>query len=321
MEFGSFIPFELNSWKEYYDSSRDDVISLNSGRAAVLYAVMEGGYNSVLLPIYTCPTIEKLLIENGVSCSKYNIDESMLPQIDSVKSSTLVLITNYFGLMSKKIKEYIGHRTNFIVDNTQAFFSKPIEGVYNFYSCRKFFGVADGAYLIKPGEKIGVLNLKMSDSLSTSMFLLKAYENGINANYSGYKENEGRLEKEGMRAMSVFTARMMKSIDYDMARERRRSNFIAYENAFKDRNILKNWLEDGEVPFVYPLLIKQDGLRDYLVGCKIFIPRWWKCVMENEASNEYEILLAKYLLPLPIDQRYDENDIDIIINKIMGYKE
>lgn len=34
-----------------------------------------------------------------------------------------------------------------ILDNTQSFFQKPISGIDTIYSCRKYFGVPDGAYL------------------------------------------------------------------------------------------------------------------------------------------------------------------------------
>ncbi|MBO5560987.1 MAG: hypothetical protein J6A07_05000, partial [Firmicutes bacterium] len=34
-----------------------------------------------------------------------------------------------------------------IIDNTQAYFQMPVNGVDTFYTCRKFFGVTDGAVL------------------------------------------------------------------------------------------------------------------------------------------------------------------------------
>ena len=47
---------------------------------------------------------------------------------------------------------------NVIIDNVQAYFQRPIEGFDTLYSCRKYFGVPDGAVLytdleIEPLEK------------------------------------------------------------------------------------------------------------------------------------------------------------------------
>ena len=39
---------------------------------------------------------------------------------------------------------------NVIIDNAQSLFAKPINGVYNVYSPRKFVGVPDGCYVVGP---------------------------------------------------------------------------------------------------------------------------------------------------------------------------
>ena len=38
------------------------------------------------------------------------------------------------------------------MDHTHAFFQKPLPGVDTLYSCRKFLGVSDGAYLSTDAE-------------------------------------------------------------------------------------------------------------------------------------------------------------------------
>ena len=61
-----------------------------------------------------------------------------------------ILWTNYYGnARDNEIKNVSEKYPNLIIDNCHAFFSKPIEGKFNCYSTRKFFGVSDGGYLVK----------------------------------------------------------------------------------------------------------------------------------------------------------------------------
>ena len=59
---------------------------------------------------------------------------------------------------------------NIIIDNTQAFFSRPLPEIDTFYTCRKFFGVADGAYLYT--DKEADFDIPQDYSSSRMLFLL-----------------------------------------------------------------------------------------------------------------------------------------------------
>ena len=63
-------------------------------------------------------------------------------------------------------------------------------------------------------------------------------------------------------------------------------------------------------PMIYPLLLKDAGLRKCLVDIKIYIPQWWKIVIDHPKANEWEKYVSENLYPLPIDQRYTEQDMD-----------
>ena len=59
-----------------------------------------------------------------------------------------LLYINYYGLKHDYCEALVArYGKQLIVDNTQAFYALPTDGIDTFYSCRKFFGVADGAYL------------------------------------------------------------------------------------------------------------------------------------------------------------------------------
>ncbi len=70
---------------------------------------------------------------------------------------------------------------------------------------------------------------------------------------------------------------------------------------------------------VYPMLIEHEDLRAYLVSKKIYVPHWWKDVLSRVESNSFEHYLSTYLLALPIDQRYDLEDMDYIVGHIKAF--
>ena len=46
---------------------------------------------------------------------------------------------------------------------------------------------------------------------------------------------------------------------------------------------------------------------------KIYIPTLWPSVFDFSKANDAEYFMAENILPLPIDQRYEEEDMDFII--------
>lgn len=60
---------------------------------------------------------------------------------------------------------------------------------------------------------------------------------------------------------------------------------------------------------VYPLLVRNKKLRQYLIGHKVYVSQWWKAVLQDPAGNAFEKKLSEYLLPLPVDQRYTKEDM------------
>lgn len=55
-----------------------------------------------------------------------------------------------------------------------------------------------------------------------------------------------------------------------------------------------------------------------MIENKIYIPQWWKYLLDYPEINEVERELSNYLLPLPIDQRYDREDILHMLSVIRG---
>ena len=142
-------------------------------------------------------------------CKKYNvevkfyhIDENFLPVIPKGEfSKNWLYLVNYYGqLTNEKICEYSKSINNLIVDNVQAFFQEAVDRVPTIYTCRKFFGVADGAYLYS--EKKLNEELEIDSSYDRMTFLLGRYEKSASEFYSEYVANNKLFTNEPIKQIS-----------------------------------------------------------------------------------------------------------------------
>ena len=85
--------------------------------------------------------------ENGLRGSGLDaVLQNAFQQGMNLDEDVFLYLINYYGQLEKNYVEelFAGHK-RIIVDNAQDFFCKPIDGVDTIYTCRKFFGVPDGA--------------------------------------------------------------------------------------------------------------------------------------------------------------------------------
>lgn len=313
-EYGGYLP--INGVGEEYFSGlgikESNILRLNAARYAIIEAFRDSRCDKIWIPIYMCQSVFEALKNADIDFKIYNIDRDLLPVLDGIKENEIVLTTNYYGIMPDAYYEKILSRyKNVIFDNTQAFYASPQmrENVYNVYSPRKFFGVPDGAYLIS-NHSIDIDGYEQDVSYTAALYLLKAIETGTNAAYGDYLDNEKRISDAGARKMSKLTKHLLGGIDYENTRKVRKRNF-EYLNS-----VLAEFSGFGTLdvfcdPMVYPLLLKSDAnrIRKKIVENQIYVPQWWKWVLDEDDANEYEKYLSENLLPIPIDQRYTLDDM------------
>lgn len=306
-EYGGYLPLELPQGKEYYDNlSGMRILRLNCGRSAIYCALLSAAPKKVYIPYYNCATVTKPFELLKIPYEYYRLDDDFIPAGVSLAQDEYLLWVNYFGTAagSNAWKVFDMHR-RVIFDNTQAFFSPPVRGAYNVYSCRKFFGVSDGAYLI--ADRLDCPALTEDMSATSAHYMIKAYESGTNGSYADHLANEAAIFSEP-KLMSAFTRRVLSSIDYSYVKKRRIENYKALADILGPMNRLSS-IEEDQIPMVYPLLMESEGLREYLVKNRVYAPHWWKCVLEMVPVDSLESRLSRHLAPLPIDQRYDSGDM------------
>ena len=203
MEIGSFIELQFPKGLEYY-SGEQDIARLNSGRAAIYHAARALNCQTVWLPYYQCDTVRDFLLRKGMTVKYYHIDTRINPVDIEQKPHEAVVFVNYFGIMSQaRMKSLAKRYDNVIIDNSQAFFCKPVEGCMNVYSARKFIGVPDGAYVIGENAEQYVDEYEKGYSSDTSLFLLQRIEYGCEGKtYESRMINEHRIDSEDIKQMS-----------------------------------------------------------------------------------------------------------------------
>jgi hypothetical protein len=312
-EIGGYKELDLRKGFEYY--SGNNVCRLNSGRAGIYYAIKKYNCKKALIPFYECSTVREFLARKGVEISYYHIDKYFSPIIDkSISSDTALVIVNYFGLIpNDRIESFKSFSPNLVVDNTQAFFSLPIEDAYSVYSPRKFFGVPDGAYVIGNDASMGAEEYLEDISSSTSTFLLRRIETGANNNYQYYLENERRIDQSDIKRMSKLTRALLDSIDYEGHLVKRRENFKMAKIVFSSLNEMESPLiensGDNDAPIAYPLVIENDKVRGLLKEKHIYVGQWWRYLVGEMNMSSIESYYSRFLLPMPVDHRYGQNEL------------
>lgn len=310
-EIGGYIEFEHYSGNQFHNNA----IKLNCARNCLAYLIKACNIKKIYIPYFLCDSIWKTCKNYGVIFQFYNINEQFLPIIpDGNFTEDWLYVVNYYGQISnKEISKLKQITNNLIIDNVQSFFQMPVPNVKTLYSNRKYFGVTDGAYLYTDN----LLNESIETDISYKRFnfLLGRFEQNASDFYKDYVNNNILFENEPIKKMSFLTENIMRSIDYNYIAKIRTDNFNYLHKKLKNKNKLKLKIPFGA--FSYPLLINNgEMLRKKLINSKIYIPTLWPDVLELCEKDSLEYNYAQNILPIPIDQRYNDKDMDYIISKI-----
>ncbi len=315
MEIGSFIELQLLKGLEFYNQEKD-IARLNTGRMGIWHAFRITGAKRIWIPIYQCDSIRNTFREKGVEIRYYHQDRNFNPTDLYATDADAVLLVNYYGIMSQERMRILAQsHKHVIIDNCQAFFCKPLENALNVYSCRKFVGVADGAYVIGKDAHLYVNEYEQCYSSDTAAFLLMRIEYGCEGKgYEARSINEHRIDSEDCMTMSKLTRTIMDGTNYDFIKEKRKQNFQIACQLFGDINkIDPNFFSDKEtIPMVYPLVVEDDELIKRLFAAKHFQGHWWSYICDEQPQVSLENWISRYVIPITIDQRYGKEELEYI---------
>lgn len=303
-EIGGYFELETQIKQEFYT----EAIALNCGRNCLRYLIRAYNIKEIQVPYYTCNVVWQAIRSENCKVKFYHIDKNFLP-VKEFKKDDFILYANYFGICGGNVEFLSKLYPNLIVDNAQAFYMPNIS-LASFNSPRKFFGVPDGGYLFCD-KKLDEEFIK-NTSYQRFSHLLKRVDLTATDGYADFSSNDASLQNEPIELMSDLTHKILCSIDYKGVKEKRLKNFEVLSKSLGSSNELKIKLTKNDVPMVYPYLIKKENLREKLIKNKIYVATYWSPLDEKS----YESTLQKYLLPLPIDQRYNFKDMQKILEVI-----
>ncbi len=310
---GGYFELELRQGGHYHKGA----IRLNTARNSFEYVLRSRQYTKVYIPYYTCEVMLEPINKLGIEVEFYHINESLEPiSTPMLKKSEAFLYTNYFGLKQHYVKhlaEVYGNQL--IVDNAQAFYAAPIQGIDTFYSVRKFFGVPDGAYFYttkKMDQEIG-----QDVSYERMSHLLKRVDLGAEAGYMDFRNNDDALCNQPVRRMSKLTEAILSGIDFEASKHQRRTNYTFLDNALNASNRIHLALDSEAAPMVYPYWTDDASLRQKLIKNKVFVATYWPNVKEWAKKGMLEYELAEMLIPIPVDQRYGVGEMREIIDVVV----
>lgn len=312
-EIGGYIELEHHDGSLFHEKA----LRLNCGRNALAYLCRARNIQKVWIPHFLCDCVAQLLDKIGVEWSCYRIGEDWLPDVSlTVEKDDWLYVVNYYGQISnvalQTLKQQYPH---LIVDNCQDYFRAPVAGTDTLYTCRKFFGVPDGAFLYTDASAVD--DLERDVSYNRMRYLLGRVERPASEFYAEYVQSNADFAKAPVKRMSRLTENLLRGIDYERVQQTRSTNWHRLSERLGGINELT--LTETVGPFAYPLLVPHGWvLRKKLIEQKIYVPTLWPAVLERCGEATWEHRLALDLLPLPVDQRYGVDGMDFICDAVLS---
>lgn len=317
-EYGGFLPLELNSEEEYFAKYEPYLYRFNSVKAGLAFLIDSLCIRKLYIPYYYCPSTSDAIKKLGLELNYYHIDNNFLPESIEDEPDSAILLVNYFGICSENLRKIILtiHKAKIVLDMAHDFYFTPdldTKLLYYVYSARKFFGVPDGAYVV--GKGLPDSDMTLSSSYKYADYLLNAYENGTNVAYAEKKQAD-EIISNSYESMSKLSLGLLKNVNYDRVRRIRENNYSVYLDLLEEFNELK--LPPRTCPYMFPLLISRFGriIKLRLVQEKIYVPTLWNGKNLIEKGNDFELSMMNDCVFLPVDQRYEREDLEFIVSKI-----
>lgn len=298
-----------------------------------------------LIPSFTCQTVIEPFIKRNYSVKTYSIDKNLRINPEIFKKelyeshAQIVLIHQYFGFhTASNMEQLIGEATKkgivFIEDRTQCLYSGfPILTVeYVIGSMRKWAALPDGGFAVCRHGKLHGKPQIYDTKFETEK--IEAAEEKYKYLHKDQGEKQVFLEKfrlaESMLDMqeqylriSPSSLKIQSSLNIEELKKKRRDNYERLYSSLEGSRCVKIVtppLQKESVPLYCVCLVEdREGLQRCLRENRIYAPVVWpKSEMCPLVCKEAEEMYERSLC-IPIDQRYDIDDMDKVIKCIKEF--
>lgn len=309
----------------------------DTGRSAIRLALRHwrgrGGSGCIHLPDYLCPSVSEACVAEGHELRFYEDcpggAELATPPMPA--KGDMVLGVHYFGIANRGFLSWLdrqpaGRPWAILEDCVQAPYTADAgrSADYVVASLRKWWPAPDGAILESRWPLAE--SLEAADERFVSMRLaakILRQDRGKAEEYLPLiEESEHLLSTSPPRRMSWLSRRMLSRQDVSRAHLARRDNWRRLADAFAadalagaGLSALYSELGAGEIPLAFPVKVsggRRDALRSHMMRHSIYCPIHW-VIPAGDAVSRRTSALSGEILSLPIDQRYDAEDMDRLL--------
>lgn len=314
------------------------ILYLRSGRDAIGYVadLFKMRTGTILLPAYCCESMIDPFKLRGFVVKFYPIEIDLsiaISNLESVINDTspiAILLMNFYGVSeTNKCVDYVKNKyPNIIIieDITHTIFDlfQFINPNVDFYvgSIRKWLGIYDGALVISNCNLPKIKYIK-TEFVELRTMALKIKEEYNHSKLPTLKEEFRRLfilaestlgNGEVPIRISPESEDLLFEIDVSSIRKKR------FWNAKIMLQLLQNipevkMLEStthllNGTPFCIPILINdRDRIQYYLAENGVYTQILWPLTQEAREASSFAEYIEKSMLSIPIDQRYDFDDM------------
>lgn len=311
---GGYYELELTRGTHRYHTTP---YTFKSGRSSLHYILQLVKPSLVYVPFYTCNGLLESFEAAQTHYLFYEINHLLEPdELPELGPHEYFLYINYFDVKRQFVQRLSNkYRDKLIVDCTQAFFMKGNGWSWFFNSCRKYFGVPDGSFLYPP-QHVNISGYSGRNEQYLVSHLITRFNDHVQEGYRSFLENEVLCGTE-ITGMSKLSEYLLSNINYEMVIGKRHSNYSYLDTFFREQHLFPPEGRDDCVPMVYPVLLNKPVSRKLFGAHQVFIPTYWADVRERDYPGfEMEKLVSDHLLPLPIDHRYNQADMERMVKLI-----
>lgn len=313
-EIGGYLGLEKYGHALYHE----DAIALDSARSCLAYLIELRDIQSIVIPDLMCSAIPETCARLRCTYRSYHVGIDFFPIYDfELRNDEWLYLSDYYGTLTENAistaLDFADGRV--IVDEVQGFFRVPWGGADTIYTCRKFFGVPDGAYLATRDNARLHRPIPICHSAERMAHILGRVEDGASAHYAEYSHTEEGIGSSGPETMSEVTRFLLSGVNYEQVKITRERNFTELARLLDATNLLNTGAPVG--PYMYPYLVTHAGdIRKRLAACGLYVPTLWPNVLDDPHAGPIAVDYSNNILPLPVDQRYGIGDMQRIVEMI-----
>lgn len=293
-----------------------------------------------VIPPFTCHTVIEPFIAKGYEIHTFHINRRLMADSQDILKivrdvdAGVFLFHRYFGRNTiSDIESIISEleRLGVVVieDCTQNLYStfKTSDADYFVGSIRKWCGVPDGGFAVskegqfenKPQGSDNVLeDAKIKAAIYKYEYLFEGKGNK-QVFLNCYRKAEDILDnQEKYYCISETSAAVQSNLDVEDLVCKRRKNYKTIALGLKYINgieVIWDKLYENEVPLYCPIFCKERSkVQSFLVNNKIYAPVVWPKADCSPIVDEDADYVYDHILCIPIDQRYDSDDMERIIS-------